>query len=454
MNWYPNVLKTNSAMAAKAFQKIYTKIENITKATCMLRATGVGNEELATIGGRLAQVVRIMGDEVTLPVFGGTEGIPTNAEVIFLGKAPSLQVGDQLVGRFFNAYGEPIDGGPAVTGREVEIGGPSVNPVRREQPSELIATGIAGIDLNNTLVTGQKIPFFADPDQPFNEVMAMVALRAKSDKIILGGMGMTNDDYLFFKNTFSNAGALDRIISFINTTEDPSVERLLIPDMALTAAEYFSVEKKEKVLVLLTDMTNYADALAIVSNRMDQIPSKDSMPGSLYSDLAKIYEKAVQFPDGGSITIIAVTTLSGGDITHAVPDNTGYITEGQLYLRRDSNVGKVIIDPFRSLSRLKQLVIGKKTREDHPQVMNAAVRLFSDAAGAQTKQENGFDLTDYDERTLRFAADYSRHLLAIDVNVDIEGMLDTAWGLFGKYFRPAEVNIKQSLIDTYWPKEA
>ena len=452
MNWYPNVLKTNSAMAAKAFQKIYTKIENITKATCMLRATGVGNEELATIGGRLAQVVRIMGDEVTLQVFGGTEGIPTNAEVIFLGKAPSLQVGDQLVGRFFNAYGEPIDGGPAVTGREVEIGGPSVNPVRREQPSELIATGIAGIDLNNTLVTGQKIPFFADPDQPFNEVMAMVALRAKSDKIILGGMGMTNDDYLFFKNTFSNAGALDRIISFINTTEDPSVERLLIPDMALTAAEYFSVEKKEKVLVLLTDMTNYADALAIVSNRMDQIPSKDSMPGSLYSDLAKIYEKAVQFPDGGSITIIAVTTLSGGDITHAVPDNTGYITEGQLYLRRDSNVGKVIIGPFRSLSRLKQLVIGKKTREDHPQVMNAAVRLFSDAAGAQTKMENGFDLTDYDERTLRFAADYSRELLAIDVNVDIEGMLDTAWGLFGKYFRPAEVNIKQSLIDTYWPK--
>ena len=452
MNWYPNVLKTNSAMAAKAFQKIYTKIENITKATCMLRATGVGNEELATIGGRLAQVVRIMGDEVTLQVFGGTEGIPTNAEVIFLGKAPSLQVGDQLIGRFFNAYGEPIDGGPAVTGREVDIGGPSVNPVRREQPSELIATGIAGIDLNNTLVTGQKIPFFADPDQPFNEVMAMVALRAKSDKIILGGMGMTNDDYLFFKNTFSNAGALDRIISFINTTEDPSVERLLIPDMALTAAEYFSVEKKEKVLVLLTDMTNYADALAIVSNRMDQIPSKDSMPGSLYSDLAKIYEKAVQFPDGGSITIIAVTTLSGGDITHAVPDNTGYITEGQLYLRRDSNVGKVIIDPFRSLSRLKQLVIGKKTREDHPQVMNAAVRLFSDAAGAQTKMENGFDLTDYDERTLRFAADYSRELLAIDVNVDIEGMLDTAWGLFGKYFRPAEVNIKQSLIDTYWPK--
>ena len=440
-------------MATQAFKKIYTKISNVTKATCMLSATGVGNDELALIHGRMAQVVKIIGDEVTLQVFEGTEGIPTNAEVVFLGKAPTLKVSDQLAGRFFNAYGLPIDGGAQPEGREVEIGGPSVNPVRRKQPSELIATGIAGIDLNNTLVTGQKIPFFADPDQPFNEVMAMVAMRAKSDKIILGGMGMTNDDYLFFKNTFSNAGALDRIVSFINTTEDPSVERLLIPDMALTAAEYFAVEKNEKVLVLLTDMTNYADALAIVSNRMDQIPSKDSMPGSIYSDLAKIYEKAVQFPDEGSITIIAVTTLSGGDITHAVPDNTGYITEGQLYLRKDSNVGKVIIDPFRSLSRLKQLVIGKKTREDHPQVMNAAVRLFSDAANAQTKMENGFDLTDYDNRSLAFADDYSRQLLAIDVNVDTTEMLDIAWKLFGEHFTPAEVNIKQSLVEKYWVGE-
>jgi V-type ATP synthase beta chain 1 len=440
-------------MATQAFKKIYTKISNVTKATCMLSATGVGNDELALIHGRMAQVVKIIGDEVTIQVFEGTEGIPTNAEVVFLGKAPTLKVSDQLAGRFFNAYGLPIDGGAQPEGREVEIGGPSVNPVRRKQPSELIATGIAGIDLNNTLVTGQKIPFFADPDQPFNEVMAMVAMRAKSDKIILGGMGMTNDDYLFFKNTFSNAGALDRIVSFINTTEDPSVERLLIPDMALTAAEYFAVEKNEKVLVLLTDMTNYADALAIVSNRMDQIPSKDSMPGSIYSDLAKIYEKAVQFPDGGSITIIAVTTLSGGDITHAVPDNTGYITEGQLYLRKDSNVGKVIIDPFRSLSRLKQLVIGKKTRDDHPQVMNAAVRLFSDAANAQTKMENGFDLTDYDNRSLAFADDYSRQLLAIDVNVDTTEMLDIAWKLFGEHFTPAEVNIKQSLVEKYWVGE-
>lgn len=438
-------------MQKTAFQKVYTKLTKITKATCSVKATGVGYEELAIVNGRLAQVVKMIDDEVTLQIFAGTEGIPTDAELVFLGKPPVLRVDDDLAGRFLNAYGEPIDGGPALTGTEREIGGPSVNPVRRKQPSQLIATGIAGIDLNNTLVTGQKIPFFADPDQPFNQVMAIVALRAKADKIILGGMGLSNDDYLYYRNIFENAGALERIVAFINTTENPPVERLLVPDMALSAAEYFAVEKKEKVLVLLTDMTMYADALSIVSNRMDQIPSKDNMPGSLYSDLAKIYEKAVQFPDGGSITIIAVTTLSGGDITHAIPDNTGYITEGQLFLRRDSEIGKVIVDPFRSLSRLKQLVIGKQTREDHSQVMNASIRLYADAANARTKHENGFELSDYDERTLKFARDYSEKLLAIDVNIDIDEMLDTGWKLFAKYFSPEEVSIKADLVKKYWP---
>jgi len=435
----------------KAFQRVYTKLFQLTKATVSLNATGIGNEELALVDGRLAQVVKIMGDVVTLQVFAGTEGIATDAEVVFTGKSPTLKVSDDLAGRFFNAYGEPLDGGQ-IMGEEREIGGPSVNPVRRKQPSELIATGIAGIDLNNSLVTGQKIPFFADPDQPFNQVMAMVALRAQADKIILGGIGLTNDDYLYFKQVFDNAGALDRIVGFINTTENPPVERLLVPDMALTAAEYFAVERQQKVLVLLTDMTLFADALSIVSNRMDQIPSKDSMPGSLYSDLARIYEKAVQFPEGGSITIIAVTTLSGGDITHAIPDNTGYITEGQLFLRKDSDVGKVIVDPFRSLSRLKQLVIGKKTRKDHPQVMNAAVRLYADAANAKTKLENGFDLTNYDERTLDFAREYSVKLLAIDVNIDVDTMLETAYDLFRKYFSPAEVGIREEFIEKYWKK--
>ena len=438
-------------MATKAYQKVYTQLDAITKATVSLRAKGVANDELATVGGRLSQVVKTKGDIVTLQVFAGTEGIPTNAEVAFMGNPPVIQVGEQLAGRFFNAYGDPIDGGPAVDGEVRQIGGPSVNPYKRMQPSQLIPTGIAGIDLNNTLVSGQKIPFFADPDQPYNQVMADVALRADVDKIILGGMGLSNDDYLFYRHAFEDAGALDKIVSFVNTTEEPPVERLLIPDMALTAAEYFAADKNEKVLVLLTDMTLYADALSIVSNRMDQIPSKDSMPGSLYSDLAKIYEKAVQFPAGGSITIIAVTTLNDGDITHAIPDNTGYITEGQLFLRADTDTGKVIVDPFRSLSRLKQLVQGKKTREDHSQVMNAGVRLYADAQNAKTKLENGFDLSDYDLRCLDYAKEYAVRLLSIDVNIRIDEMLDTAWQLFAKYFTKAETGIKQALIDKYWP---
>ncbi|MBR4802904.1 MAG: V-type ATP synthase subunit B [Bacteroidales bacterium] len=437
-------------MPSNVFQRIYTKLEAITKATVTLRATGVSNDELAMVAGRLAQVVKIRKDLVTLQVFAGTEGIPTNAQVEFFGEPPALNVGEQLSGRFLNAYGEPIDGGPKIEGERRYIGGPSLNPYKREQPSELIPTGIAGIDLNNTLVSGQKIPFFADPDQPYNQVMADVALRADVDKIILGGMGLSNDDYLYFRQKFEDAGALDKIICFINTTEQPPVERLLIPDMALTAAEYFAVDKNEKVLVLLTDMTLYADALSIVSNRMDQIPSKDSMPGSLYSDLAKIYEKAVQLPTGGSITIIAVTTLNDGDITHAIPDNTGYITEGQLYLRKDTDTGKIIVDPFRSLSRLKQLVINKKTREDHSQVMNTGVRLFADAANAKTKLENGFDLSDYDMRCLEYAKEYSNRLLSIDVNIKIDEMLDTGWALFKKYFKPEELGIKQALVDKYW----
>ena len=438
-------------MSSRAFQRIYTELEAITKATVTLRAQGVSNDELATVDGRLAQVVKIKGDLVTLQIFSGTEGIPTNADVLFFGKAPSLNVSESLSGRFFNAYGEPIDGGPAVEGEARQIGGPSVNPYKRRQPSELIPTGIAGIDLNNTLVSGQKIPFFADPDQPYNQVMAQVALRADVDKIILGGMGLSNDDYLYFRHEFESAGALDKIISFVNTTDQPPVERLLIPDMALTAAEYFAVDKNEKVLVLLTDMTLYADALSIVSNRMDQIPSKDSMPGSLYSDLAKIYEKAVQLPDGGSITIIAVTTLNDGDITHAIPDNTGYITEGQLFLRADTDTGKTIIDPFRSLSRLKQLVQGKKTREDHSQVMNASVRLYADAQNAKTKLENGFDLSDYDKRCLEYAKDYAVNILSIDVNISIEEMLNTAWALFAKHFDRTETGIKDALVEKYWP---
>jgi len=435
------------------FKRIYTKISNITKATCTLKAQGARYGELARVNNMPAQVISVIGENVTLQVFSGTEGISSQSEVVFTGSPPLLKVSDLLAGRFLNGYGEPIDGGPEIRGEARPIKGSAVNPVKRSKPSSLLATGIAGIDLNNTLVTGQKIPFFADADQPYNQVLAEVAMRAEADKIILGGMGLSNDDYLFFKDTFSKAGVLNKIVCFINTSENPPLERLLIPDMACTAAEYFGNDKKQKVLVLLTDMTLYADALAIVANKMDQIPSKDSMPGSLYSDLASIYEKSVQFAHGGSITIIGVTTLNEGDITHAIPDNTGYITEGQLFLKQDADIGKVIVDPFRSLSRLKQNVIAKKTREDHPQVMNALVRLYADAMNAKSKKENGFDLNEYDKRCLEFAKDYSRKLLAVDVNISIDQMLDTGWELMQTYFKKFELGIKENILEKYWNDE-
>lgn len=411
-----------------AFKKVYVKLSKLTKATCTVEAGGVGMEEVAWIQGRAAQVIGIRGKEVTLQVFSGTEGLSTESDVVFTGMAPVLAIGPSLIGRILNAYGLPLDGGPPLSDAVVELSNETVNPVRRSQPSELIETLMPGIDINNTLVSGQKIPFFADPDQPYNQVLAQIAMNSTADRIILGAMGMPYDDFLLYKQQFESAGIMQKVVCFINTAEDPTVERLLIPEMALNTAEYFAVQQGEKVLVLLTDMTLYADALAIVANKMDQIPSKDSMPGSLYSDLAKLYERAVQFPQGGSLTILAVTTLSQGDITHAIPDNTGYITEGQLYLKYDRQTRKIIVDPFRSLSRLKQLVIGKKTRADHAQVLNASIRLYADAAQAFTKKENGFDLSEYDLRAMDFAAAYASELLSIDVQKNITSALDTIGG--------------------------
>ena len=432
-------------------QKVYTKIESIVGNVVTVRASGVRNGDLALVGDSYANVIKLDKDLVTLQVFSGTQGVSTTDPVRFLGRPMRVAFSDHLRGRIFDGAGVPRDNGPALTENMIPIGGPSVNPSRRIVPNKLIRTGIPMIDVFNTLVESQKLPIFSVSGEPYNQLLSRIAMQAQVDVIVLGGMGLKYDDYLYFRDTLEKSGAMGRTVMFIHTASDPTVECTLVPDMALAVAEQFALAGK-RVLVLLTDMTSYADALAIVSNRMDQIPSKDSMPGSLYSDLAKIYEKAVQFPSGGSITIIAGTTLSGGDITHAVPDNTGYITEGQLFLRRDSDIGKVIVDPFRSLSRLKQLVTGKKTRKDHPQVMNAAVRLYADAANAKTKLENGFDLTNYDERTLAFAKDYSNQLLAIDVNLDTTEMLDVAWSLFGKYFRPEEVNIKKELVDQFWPK--
>ena len=338
-------------------------------------ATGIHYGELATVKSKrktsLAQVIRLRGDEVFLQVFEGSRGIATGDQVRFLGHPMQVAFGDSLLGRIFNGSGDPIDGGPELKALpRLEIGGPSVNPMRRVIPRGFIETRVPMIDVFNPLVESQKLPIFAAAGEPYNQLLARIGMRADADVVILGGIGIKYDEYLKFRIAFEQAGVLPRTVMFIHTASDPVVERLLVPDMALAVAEQFGVWGK-RVLVLLTDMTAFADALKEIAISMDQVPSNLGYPGSLYSDLAARYEKAVDFDGAGSITILAVTTMPGDDVTHPVPDNTGYITEGQFYLK------KGVIEPFGSLSRLKQLVIGKVTREDHGYIMNSMIRLFA-----------------------------------------------------------------------------
>ena len=447
--------------------KEYKSIQEVAGPLMVVRnVSGVTYGELGEIRTqtgeiRRCKVLEVNGTDAVVQLFDSSAGMNlAESSVRFLGTGIEFGVSPDILGRIFDGLGRPIDNAvPVIPEKMMDINGVPMNPASRNYPSEFIQTGVSAIDGLNTLVRGQKLPIFSGSGLPHANLAAQIARQAKvlgTDSkfaVVFAAIGITFEEADFFISDFKRTGAIDRTVLFINLSSDSAIARISTPRVALTAAEYFAVEKHEKVLVLLTDMTSYSDSLSIVSNRMDQIPSKDSMPGSLYSDLAKIYEKAVQFPEeagGGSITIIAVTTLSGGDITHAVPDNTGYITEGQLFLRRDSDIGKVIVDPFRSLSRLKQLVAGKKTRKDHSQVMNAAIRLYSDAANAKTKLENGFDLTDYDNRCLDFAKEYADKLLAIDVNLDTTEMLDVTWGLFRKYYKLEEVNIKKEFTDIYW----
>ena len=410
---------------------------------------------------RLGRIIEIYEDKAIIQVFEGSEGMSlTNTHTKLTGHPMEVALSPEILGRTFNGIGKPIDGLAPIVGEKRDVNGKPLNPVSREYPRNYIRTGISAIDGLTTLIRGQKLPIFSGNGLPHDQLAAQLvnqsSLGDDTDEkfaVVFAAMGVKNDVADFFKRSFEESGALEHTVMFLNMANDPVVERLITPKVALTVAEYLAYEKDMHILVILTDMTTYAEAMREVSSSKGEIPSRKGYPGYLYSELATIYERAgIVKGSKGSVTQIPILTMPNDDITHPIPDLTGYITEGQLYLRKDSDVGKVIVDPFRSLSRLKQLVTGKKTREDHPQVMNAAVRLYADAANAKTKMENGFDLTDYDNRTLAFAKDYSEKLLAIDVNLDTTEMLDVAWDLFGEYFEPAEVNIKQALVDKYWKK--
>ena len=392
----------------------------------------------------LASVLRFEGDQATLQVFGGTRGIDTGDKVIFLKKEMTAIYGDQLLGRRLNGAGEPIDGGAQISGEEIAIGTPSFNPARRIVPKEMVRTNIPMIDVFNCLVKSQKIPIFSVAGEPYNQLLMRIANQTDADIVIIGGMGLTFDNYQAFIENAEESGTLSRTIMFAHRATDPIVECVLVPDMALACAERFAMQNKN-VLVLLTDMTAFADALKEISITMDQIPSNRGYPGSLYSDLASRYEKAVDIQDSGSITLIAVTTMPGDDVTHPIPDNTGYITEGQFYLHDGR------IDPFGSLSRLKQQVIGKVTREDHGDLANNMIRLYADSKKAKERQAMGFKLSKWDEKLLNYSVLFEDKMMNLEVNLPIDEALDFGWQILSDCFGADEVGIKQKLVDAYWP---
>lgn len=427
-------------------QKIYTKIESIVGNVVVVKAEGVRNGDLAMVGKSFANVIKLDKDLVYLQVFSGTQGISTTDSVKFLNKPMMVSYSDKLLGRVFNGAGVPRDKGPELTDNLIGIGGPSANPAKRIVPKTMIRTGIPMIDMFNTLVESQKLPIFSVSGEPYNELLARIAMQAEVDIIVLGGMGLKHDDYLFFKETLEKSGAMGHTVMFVHTASDPTVECTLVPDMSLAVAEKFALDGK-KVLVLLTDMTNYADAQKETAITMEQVPSNRGYPGDLYSCLASRYEKAVAFEGSGSITILSVTTMPGDDVTHPVPDNTGYITEGQYYLKNGR------IEPFGSLSRLKQNV-NKDTRDDHRALMDAMIKLYSSYNESLEKKSMGFMMSEWDEKLLKYGELFETKLMDLSVNISLEEALDSGWEILAECFEPNETGLKTNLISERWPNKA
>lgn len=431
-------------------KKTYDRIIDMRGNLLTVLAKDVSLGEMARVSKQngqstYASVLGIDGELVTLQCFENTRGIFTNDRVTFLGQQMQVVCSDLLLGRRLNGSGEPIDNGPSIQGEEMEIGGPSFNPVRRIIPRDQVKTNIPMIDVFNCLVKSQKIPIFSIAGEPYNQLLMRIANQTDADIVIIGGMGLRFDDYQAFIDNAENAGSMEKTVMFIHKATDPAVECLLVPDMALACAEKFATHGKS-VLVLLTDMTAFADSIKEIMITMDMVPSNRGYPGSLYSDLAARYEKAVDIDGSGSITLISVTTMPGGDVTHPIPDNTGYITEGQFYLHGGR------IDPFGSLSRLKQQVIGTVTREDHGDIANTQIRLYADSKKAKEREAMGFKLSKWDEKLIHFSNLFEARMMNLEVNLPLEEALDLGWKTLSECFEKNEVGIKESLLEKYWPK--
>ncbi|MDZ7337663.1 MAG: V-type ATP synthase subunit B [candidate division KSB1 bacterium] len=428
-------------------RRVCSKILQVVGNVITVRATDVAYEELAEIttqrGKSLAQVIKLDGDLVSLQVFAGSRGISVDDEVRFLGHPMLVTFSENMLGRVFDGAGMPRDKGPQLTEHLIPVAGPPVNPYKRIIPRRMIRTNIPMIDVFNSLVVSQKLPIFSVSGEPYNELLARIALQAEVDMIVLGGIGLKYDQYMYFKTVLEEGGALYRSIFFINTAADPIVESLMVPDLCLAVAEKFALQGKD-VLVLLTDMTNFADALKEISITMEHVPSNRGYPGDLYTQLAQRYEKAVDFEDAGSITILAVTTMPGNDVTHPVPDNTGYITEGQFYLHGGR------IDPFGSLSRLKQLV-NKNTRKDHRAIMDGMIQLYAQYKETEEKRAMGFRMSTWDNKLLKYGKLFESQMMDLSVNIPLEKALDLGWQILAQCFRPEETGLRTELIKEFWP---
>ncbi|KXB02697.1 ATP synthase subunit B [candidate division MSBL1 archaeon SCGC-AAA261D19] len=434
---------------------------------------GVGYDEVVEIetpGGDMkrGQVLEVERGRAVIQVFGGSTGIDTaETSVRFTGSTVKFPVSMDLLGRVFNGRGEPIDGGPQIIPEEeADIHGAPINPTARDYPTDFIQTGISTIDGMNSITRGQKLPIFSGSGLPHNEMAAQIArqatVRGKEEEfaVVFCAMGITHEEASFFRKDFEQTGAFERLVMFLNLANDPAIERILTPRIALTAAEYLAFTQEMHVLVILTDMTNYGEALREIAAAREEVPSRRGYPGYLYTDLATIYERAGRITEkGGSITPLPILTMPNDDITHPIPDLTGYITEGQLVMDRELH-RKGIYPPINvlpSLSRLMKDGIGpEKTREDHSGVSNQLYSAYAEGRDVRALVEVVGEeaLSERDRRYLEFADKFENKFVnqGVNENRDLEQTLEIGWGLLAELPEEELKRIDPEHLKKYHPK--
>ena len=434
----------------------------------------IGYEDLVSIktpSGEIksGQVLDTSRDVVVVQIFEGTRGIDRNSRVKFLGEPIKLPVSKDLLGRILSGAGKPIDGGPEIIpDKKMDITGAAINPYSRSQPADFIQTGVSTIDAMNTLVRGQKLPIFSGAGLPHNEIALQIARQAKvvgqkgEFAVVFAAMGITNEEAQRFIRDFEETGALERAVVFLNLADDPAVERLVTPRMALTAAEYLAYEHDMHVLVILTDMTNYCESLREIGAAREEVPGRRGYPGYMYTDLAMLYERAGMIKGKkGSVTQLPILTMVGDDITHPIPDLTGYITEGQIVLSRELHQKGVYppVDVLPSLSRLMNLGIGKgKTRDDHKQVSDQLYAMYAEGRDlrglvAIVGEEA---LSEKDRNLLKFAANFENEFVKQGVRDDrsIDKTLKISWDLLGRMPKDMLTRISPEFKDKRYKSKA